>query len=113
MEAGERDRAVTVQQITESTGSSGFPVDTWSTLVSPYWCSKQDIGGRERFTASQLSSQYDTRWEGPYLASLDPELVDVTKERRLVYQGRVHDIVFASQIGRREGIEFLTLSRGA
>lgn len=111
MESGERDRAVTIQQQAESAGASGFPVDTWSTLATPYWCSKQDVSGKERFTADQLSAPYTTRWEGGYRADMDPELVDVPKTRRLVYQGRAHDIVAASMIGRKEGIELLTLAR--
>lgn len=111
MEAGERDRVVTVQQLTDGAGDSQFPTETWATLIGTYWCSKEDVGGRERFAMDQTTAPYDTRWQGPYLASLDPELVDVAKTRRLVYQGRVHDIVAASQIGRRDGIEFLTLAR--
>ena len=45
-----------------------------------------------------------------YIASMDPELVDVPKLRRLVYQGRTYEIVHAAMIGRREGIEFLTIA---
>lgn len=108
MEAGERDREVTVQALTETTGASGFPVETWATLIESYWCSKMDIGGRERFAADQLSAPYTTRWEGPFEAALDPETVDVPKTRRLSYQGRFYDIVDAQMIGRREGVEFLT-----
>lgn len=110
-ESGERDRAVTVQQLTESAGASGFPVETWSTLVSPYWVKKMDASGRERFGSGQLSAPFDTRWEGAYHPDLDPETVNVAKTRRLVYQGRPYDIVAASMIGMREGIEFLTLAR--
>jgi hypothetical protein len=102
---------VTIQQLTESNGTSRFPVETWTTLIATYWCSKQDAGGRERFAMDQQSAAFDTRWEGAYVASLDPETVNVTKTRRILYQGRVYDIVAASQVGRRAAIEFLTLSR--
>ncbi len=112
MEPGERDRSVIVQQLTDSVGTSGFPVETWDTLDT-VWMRKLDVSGRERFMAAQLSAPIDTQWEMGYRADMDPELEDVRKTRRLVYQGRVFDIVDASQIGRREGIELLTLAKGA
>ena len=113
MESGERDRAVTVQQLTDSVGSSGFPVETWATLYETAWMRKVDVSQRERFMAAQLSSPIDTQWEMGYVADMDPDLVDVAKSRRLVYQGRVFDIVSAQQIGRCDGIELLTLAKGA
>lgn len=111
-DAGERDRAVTIQQLSSSTGTSKFPVETWTTLATPYWCTKQDVGGRERMAADQRSAPYTTRFEGGYRADVDPDLVDVRKTRRLLYQGRIYDIVDASMIGRKEGVEFLTLAKG-
>jgi head-tail adaptor len=110
LDAGERDRAVTVQQLTDSTGTSGFPVETWTTLASPVWMRKLDLGIRERFMTAQLAAAVDTQWEMGYRADMDPELVDVTKVRRLVYQGRIHDITSADEIGRREGISLLTIA---
>lgn len=112
-DAGERDRLVTVQQLTESVGTSGFPVEAWTPLASVY-LGKTPAGGRERYAASadQFSAPYDTRWEGPYRADMDPELIDVEKKRRLLYKGRIHNIVHAAMIGRYEGIELLTQAGG-
>jgi hypothetical protein len=69
---------------------------------------KLGIKGGERWIANQLSAPADTQWEMGYVASMDPDLLDVPKRRRLLYQGRVYDIVAAEMIGRREGIELLT-----
>lgn len=110
MSSSERDRYVTIQQLTESAGSSGYPVETWTTLVNA-WMSKRDVSGRERFAAGQISAPFDSRWEMNYRGDMDPELVNVAKLRRLNYQGRTYDIVAASQIGRRAGIELLTLAK--
>jgi head-tail adaptor len=110
-DAGERDRLVVIQQLTETKGESHFPVEEWSTLATVFM-SKVPVGGRERFVADQMSAPYDTRWEGPYRADLDPELLDATKKRRIVHQGRVHDIVSMEMIGRYEGIAVLTQSGG-
>jgi head-tail adaptor len=109
MEPGERDRLVTIQTLTSSIGSSGFPVESWATLRTA-WMMKRDARGDERFVKDQTTAQQVTVWEAPYMADMDPELVDVRKERRLVYQGRAYDIEDASQVGRRDGIEFTTIA---
>lgn len=115
MEPGERDKAVAIEQLNEQTADSGFPVEPWSTLKSPVWMRKMDAApqgarSRERVTADQIAAFYETQWEMGYMGEMDPELVDVPTKRRLVYQGRVHQIVAASLIGRREGIELLTVA---
>lgn len=110
--AGRRTRLVTIQQLTESKGASGFPVESWTLLIN-VMASKDDQVGQERYAAQQLSSPFDTTWQLPYLAGLDPELLNVPKKRRLVYQNRVHDIVSASPIGElHRGIELRTLAGG-
>jgi SPP1 family predicted phage head-tail adaptor len=109
MEAGERDRRITIQKYTEVTvGDSGFPAEPWTTLATVF-ARKEDISGRERYIEGQLSAPAMTRWEVHYRADIDPDLVDVPKVRRVLYHGRIHDIVSASTIDRKEGIEFITL----
>jgi SPP1 family predicted phage head-tail adaptor len=115
MEPGERDRPVTIQQraTTDTVDDSGFPTDNgagWTTLASSVWMRKLDLKGQERFQANQLSAPFDTQWEMGYRADMDPELLDVPKLRRLLYQGRSYDIVAASHIGLREGVELMTLA---
>lgn len=109
--SGRRDRVVDVQGLTESTGTTGFPVDDWDVLRTVR-AHKADLSQRERFVADQNSAPADTRWSLPYAAEYDPELVDVAKRMRLVYRGRVYDIVSALMIGRRAGVELVTLSGG-
>lgn len=114
-EPGHRDRLITIEQrsATDAVDSEGAPTpDTagWTTLVSEMPASKQHIQGRERFVSDQESARFDTRWEINYRTDMDPELVDVQKLRRIIHNGRTYDIVDASEIGRREGIELLTLA---
>lgn len=113
MEPGERDWIVELQQLTQpdQADDSGAPEENWTTLVAQMPAAKYDVNGQERFAAQQLSASYDTRWEINYRADMDPELVVVAKVRRLVHRGRVHDIVAATMIGRREGVELLTLAK--
>lgn len=110
MDAGVRDRLVTIEQLTESVGASKFPVESWATLCTTY-ASRNDEGGSERFLAAQLSTPATTRWEIPYRSDMDPDTVEVSKRMRLVYHGGAYDIISASEIGRREGIELITLSK--
>lgn len=108
MEPGERDKAVTIQRSVDATPASHVPKETWATLATMVWMRKMDAKSSERFLAGQVAAGFDTQWEMPYRTDMDPELVDVPKTRRLVYQGRVYLIVGADIIGRREGIEILT-----
>lgn len=112
-EPGLRDRVVTIEQRSATDTAdvaSGEPTETWTTLVSGMPVAKTDVTGWERFRAEQTSARFDTRWEMNYRADMDPELVDVPKTRRLVLNGRVLEIVACAEIGRREGIEILTLA---
>lgn len=109
--SGLRNRRVTIQQLTDSQGTSGYPVESWVTLAVVQ-ASKDDATGQERFSANQTTSPFDTTWQVPYLSALDPEMANVPKTRRLVYQNRVYDIVSATLIGMRRGIELKTLAGG-
>lgn len=104
-----RDRTITIQQLTDSTGGSGVPIETWSDLVTMP-ASRLDISAQERFRSGHESSSVDTTWEINYLAAMDPELVDVPKKRRIVASGRAYDIVAARQTERRKLIEIVTLA---
>lgn len=112
LDPGARDQIVVLQQrpVADAAAASGFPTETWTTLVAAMPAAKIDLGGTERYRASQLAASYDARWEINYRLDMDPDLVDVPKLRRLVHRGRIHDIVAAVQIGRREGIELATIA---
>lgn len=108
--AGRRDTSVTIQHLTEPTTGSGYPVETWVTHSPKVLMSRLDVRADEHFDASQNSAFVETIWQMPYLKTMDPDLVDVPKTRRLVVSGRVYDIRTATAIGRKRGIELLTLA---
>lgn len=110
LDAGARDVRVTIEQLTESKGGSGYPVESWTSLVDLNM-SKREVGGLERFAAAQVQAPYETRWGMEYRPDMDPDLLDVPKRRRLVVGGRTHDIVDATLVGRNVGIELRTLAR--
>lgn len=113
MDAGERDRIITIQTCTDSEDGSGMPIETWTTLqgCAQIFASKNEPRGEEKYGPDQLSASSVTRWEMAYRADMDPDLVNVPKVRRVLYQGRVHDIIEASEIGRKEGVELITLAK--
>lgn len=88
---GQRDKLVTIQQRTDAKATSGFPLGTWTTL-STAWMFKRDASGDESLRAAQVQASIDTEWELDYRANMDPDLVDVPKFRRLLYEGRFYDI---------------------
>lgn len=108
---GQRDKQVTIQQVTETRGASKAPVESWSDLVTVPM-SKDDRSGRERYIAAQTSAALESVFTLYYRADMDPELVDVAKRRRLVYQGRVYGITFARVLGIRRDVELVTLAAG-
>ena len=111
LDAGAMDREVTIQQLTDTAGSSGYPVESWTSLTPAEWMEKLATTGSERFRAAQLSAPIDTRWRMYWREDMDPDAVDVPKMFRLLHQGRIYDITSATEVGRREGIELTTLAR--
>jgi len=107
LSAGQRDRTITIEQVTEGVGASQFPIETWTPLVTVQ-AAYDDEGGAEFFTANQVAGTAAGRWTIPYRADCDPELIPVVKVRRVVAAGRVYDIISATQIGRRQGLELRT-----
>lgn len=97
---GRRDKLVTIQQRpgADAVDDGGFPIDGVFTALDDEWMSKRDIaemGTSERLAAAQVSASFDSEWEMPFRSTMDPEVVDVPKLRRLLYRGRTYDIVHA------------------
>lgn len=108
--SGKRDRWVELVPITDSVGTSGFPVETDASDPNRIglWARKEDVSGRERIAMAQEAAPFDTIWDLPYSRAFDPDIVDVSKAFALYHKGRRYDIVNAAIIGRAEGVELLT-----
>ncbi len=105
--AGRRDKQIRLEQGTKENGRSTRPVMRWD-LLDDVWAHQAVASGSERFRASQIEAVFDTTFTIPYRADMDPDRVDVPTLRRVVFEGRAFDIVFARQVGRRRGIELAT-----
>lgn len=109
MDAGRRNLFVRVQYRSDGASSSGFPVDDWDEEdEKQIYMNRLTTKGAERLMAMQVQASYDAKWTMAYRTDMDPDLVDLTAERRIVWQGRVHDIVSASLSEDRMEIEILT-----
>ena len=95
---GRRRRLVTIEQVVQSKGPSGRPVDSWEPLGMA-WMAREDADMRpdiaEHIDANQRSARTDVTWRMLYQANMDSEVFDVARERRLVYLGRIYNIVRA------------------
>ena len=111
--AGARDRWVTIQtRPDESLSASGFPIDApWADLATVAM-RREDLELDEQERGDQRVATAVVRWDMPYMVEMDPETVDVTKLRRLLYLGRCFDILGVVPIGRMEGIALLTEAYG-
>jgi Phage head-tail joining protein len=111
--AGQRSKTViAIEQLTETVGPTQFPVETWTPLYARVPAARRDETGAETFVAHQLSGAGFVRWTIEYLSACDPERgIDVVKQRRIVAEGRVYDILEAAQIGYRVQLEFRTRAK--
>jgi len=109
--AGRRDHAAAIEQAVDTTPPSNFPTQQWTTLIDPYWCDRADVGGDEAMRADQTVAPIRTLWTGPYRPDIDPDLIEVSKVRRIRYQGRTYDIQTAAVLGVRTSIQFTTTAR--
>ena len=100
--AGEREFYITIQQLTEGAAASNFPTEAWTQLTK-VWARRDFVTMDERTNADQLSATVVQKWEIPYSVSMDPDRVDVAKERRLQYLNRTYDILSAEMMPRANG----------
>lgn len=97
MRAGELDRLITIEQVTESRDAVGGTVLTWSTLAQVR-AKVKPIAGREYYSADRINAQIDALFT-IYFRS------DVTEKMRISYDSKYWDIQRITEIGRRRGLE--------
>ncbi len=102
MKAGPLDRRVTLQRFTTIVDDYGGETQTWADLATlPAQAIQQS--GREFLSADQINAEqrvlFKLRWfEG--VSVLD----------RVLYQERAHNISDVKELGRREGLELMTVA---
>lgn len=102
MKAGPLDRRVTIQRYTETRDEFNEPIMTWADLATVSARVVQQ-SGREFLSADQTQAErrvlFRLRW-----------IDGVTVLDRVSYTGRLHNIQDVKELGRREGLELMTLA---
>lgn len=104
MRAGNLDRQVTIQTVTEATDTDFNGIEPTVATLATVWAERKDLAGRTYFAAGAENSQIDAvfriRWRS-----------DVTTKNRLVCEGKDYLIVSVAEIGRREALEIRAKAR--
>jgi len=116
--AGTRNRRVTIKRLVETRGQSREPIEDFSNTLCTLYAKREDVDAPERFTEGvvldQMSARAWMKWTIPYRTDMDPLKVQVPKERRLEFDGRVYDIAGATLNETARGaieIVLLTLTK--
>lgn len=86
MRAGQLRHVADLERYTESKDENGAMVKTWNVLKPDIRCSIEPITGTETFIRSDLVSEISHK--------INIRYTDVTTKDRIVYNGRVFDIIF-------------------
>lgn len=102
MKAGPLDRRATIQRKSVTYDDYGQEIESWSDLRTlPAQVIQQS--GREFLAADQVQAErrvlFRMRWFG-----------GVTVLDRVIYDARVHNIQDVKELGRREGVELMTVA---
>lgn len=106
MKAGPLDRRITLQRATTTTNSLNEPVKTWADIAT-VWAAKLEVRDSERQRAAETAAVIDTRFQIRWSSTVS----DVDAADRVVFGGRVFNIVGVKEIGRREGLELSCQAR--
>ncbi|QDP57384.1 MAG: putative head completion protein [Prokaryotic dsDNA virus sp.] len=108
MDAGRMDRRITLERFTE-VGRDAFndPIMDWAPICPPVWASKEDIRDGERWSAQEVGAEVTTRFQVRWSSAV----ADFNPKDRVLFGGRVYDVVAAKEIGRREGLEITANAR--
>ncbi|WP_226578884.1 phage head closure protein [Acuticoccus sediminis] len=94
MRAGKLDRRVTLERLTDGgTDAFNVAIEEWAE-VATVWAQARPNRGAERFTAAEVNGSAVMSFQIRYRS-------DVTVKDRLVYEGRVWNIVDVREVGRR------------
>lgn len=99
MRAGRRDRKITIQQVSTVQDTIGYPAETWTTLRD-VWAEVIPIRGAEALRFERQSTEEINKFVIPYFS-------DITQKHRISYNSQTWDILYISEINRREGLEII------
>jgi len=99
MRAGELDRSIVIDDLTDAKDDYGGKTETWAPFAT-VWAKVTPLRGGEYQAAAQIGAQVDTVFRIRWLAG-------VTRRMRINYDGQVYDIQHIAELGRREGLAIM------
>ncbi len=93
MNPGLLDRRITIQQQAITTGATGQPIETWSTLAANLSARKQDLSGRETNRDGQEVATGTTLFTIRHRG-------DVSAKNRVLLGARIYEVQFVREMGR-------------
>ena len=121
MRGGRLDRLITIQRKTATYSGSGAPIEAWAAIgPARRAASMTPVRGDERFSGPQLVGQEQIEFRIRNSA----DVANLTPQDRIVYPAlsedspedepdtrQIHDILAVHEIGRREGLQIITMRR--
>lgn len=107
MRAGKRDRRIIIQVRGETRAPSGEVIEGWTDFAT-VWARKFDKSAGERFAAAQKIAEVDTVFELLHRPGL---LVVAPDTHRIVFAGRVYEILGRTEVARNKSIDIMTAAR--
>jgi len=93
LNAGQRNKIITIQSKTMSTEDYGGQAPAWADFVKA-WAAIWPLKGRELFAAQAAQSETTVRFNIRWIAG-------ITESMRIVYNGKNYDITALIDIGER------------
>ena len=110
MRAGSMDRRIRIERAQRGARTaSGQPTKTWL-LQAEVWAEATPDRGQEAFRSNQFAAKAEIRFRIRFPANVDP-LPSPSEDCRIVFEGKVFDIVGVTELGRREGLELWATTR--
>jgi SPP1 family predicted phage head-tail adaptor len=92
---------ITIQKSTTAPDDYGQPIETWDDFAT-VWAERNDLTGREQWSAQQIQAEITTRFRIRYLSGISPLM-------RVVHGAETFEIVAPPQDpdGRRRDLHLL------
>jgi len=99
MQSGKLDRRIEIQSRSVTQNSYGEAIISYST-VATVWAEVLPLSGRELFAAAQKYPEAQMKIRIRYRTGIN-------ETNRIVFESTNYDIIHISEIGRKEGLEFI------
>jgi head-tail adaptor len=109
---GQRDLLITIERLVEGLSDSNYPTEAFGQPMQ-FWAYREYVTLEEQFRGNQLTATAMERWDIPYSEAMDPDDVDVTKKRRIVFKGRVRNIISAEVLPHDMGRSIILTTQSA